>query len=142
MIVLDTNVVSALMTARDDGVDAWLDTVPRQELFTTVITRAEIRYGLARLPEGRRRDDLTRRADALFDEVADRTLIFGLDASDRYGELVAARERSGAPISVPDAQIASIAFVHRASVATRNTQDFRNCGIDVINPFTPNESRA
>lgn len=139
MIVLDTNVFSALMAGNDDRVTAWLDTVVRHELYTTVITRAEIRYGLARLPDGRRRDDLTDRADALFNEITDRTLVFDTAAADRYGELVAARERSGAPISVPDAQIAGIAFIQRASIATRNVRDFRDCGVGLIDPFAAGE---
>ena len=133
MIVLDTNIVAALMA---DGVDIdpWLGTVPPHELHTTVITRAEIRYGLARLPAGKRRNRLTQRADALFLETEERLLTFDAKAADRYGDLVAARERIGRPISVADAIIASIAWVHRAAVATRNVNDFDHCGIQVVNP--------
>lgn len=135
MILLDTNVFSALMSTGTSVLDPWLATVSGTDLFTTVITRAEIRYGLERLPHGTRRTDLAARADALFGEIADRLLVFDGAAADRYGALVAARERSGRPISVPDAQIASIAFVHRATLATRNVKDFADTGVPVVNPF-------
>ena len=134
MIVLDTNIVAALMA---DGaeIDPWLMTVPRHELYTTVMTRAEIRYGLARLPAGKRRTDLVNRADDLFRQTQERLLSFDAKAADRYGEVVAIREASGRPISVADAIIASIAWVHHASLATRNVRDFDDCEIAVVNPY-------
>ena len=134
MIVLDTNIVAALMA---DGaeIDPWLMTVPRQELYTTVMTRAEIRYGLARLPAGKRRTDLINRAEALFSQTQERLLSFDAKAADRYGEVVASREAAGRSISVADAIIASITWVHRASLATRNVRDFDDCEIAVVNPY-------
>jgi predicted nucleic acid-binding protein len=134
MIVLDTNVVAALM-ADGTEIDPWLATVPGHELYITVMTRAEIRYGLSRLPAGKRRSRLTAEADALFSDTPERLLTFDAKAADRYGELGSARERSGRPISVADAIIASIVWVHRASLATRNTRDFLECGIQVVNPY-------
>ena len=134
MIVLDTNIVSALM-AGSTAIDPWLAAVPRRELYTTVMTRAEIRYGLARLPEGRRRAGLLERAEALFGEISERLLVFDAKAADRYGELVAEREGAGRSLSVPDGIIASIAWAHRAGIATRNVRDFDGCGIAVVNPF-------
>lgn len=135
MIILDTNVISEFMRGGGPAVIAWLTSVRREDLHTTVITRAEIGYGIARLPDGRRRDELRERARMVFAQIADRTMPFDAAAADRYGELVAMRERSGRPISVPDAQIASIAFVHRATVATRNIADFEDCGVDLMDPF-------
>lgn len=134
MIVLDTNIVSALMIGATE-IDPWLATVPRHELYTTVMTRAEIRYSLALLPTGRRRADLTGRADQLFRETRDKLLPFDASAADRYGDLVAERQNAGRPVSVPDAVIASIAWVHRARLATRNVRDFADSGVEVINPF-------
>jgi predicted nucleic acid-binding protein len=134
VIVLDTNIVSALMAGGDE-IDPWLATVPRHEIYTTVMTRAEIRYGLARLPVGRRRSDLIARADALFQETWDRLLTFEARAADRYGELVASRQAIGRPLSVPDGIIASITWVHHAILATRNIRDFEECGIEVVNPY-------
>ncbi|VXB36077.1 type II toxin-antitoxin system VapC family toxin [Aeromicrobium sp. 9AM] len=135
MIILDTNVISELMRGGSAEITRWLASVRGDDLHTTVITRAEIGYGIARLPDGRRRDQLRGRARTVFAQIADRTLSLDVAAADRYGELVAARERSGRPISAPGAQIASIAFVHGATVATRNTADFADCGVDVVNPF-------
>jgi toxin FitB len=134
MIVLDTNIVAALM-ANGADIDPWLATVPRHELYTTVMTRAEIRYGLSRLPVSKRRSRLTAEADGLFSETQERLLPFDAMAADRYGDLVASREGAGRPISVLDAIIASIAWVHRASLATRNVRDFDDCGIPVVNPY-------
>jgi toxin FitB len=134
MIVLDTNIVTALM-ANGSEIDPWLATVPRHELYTTVMTRAEIRYGLSRLPPGRRRNRLTAEADGLFSETQERLLTFDAKSADRYGELVAARELAGRPISVADAIIASISWVQRATLATRNVRDFEDCGIQVVNPY-------
>lgn len=136
MIVLDTNVVSALMSP--DGARPllpWLSGVARYDLYTTTITRAEIRYGIARLPRGKRRTRLEQSADDLFAEVADRMLTFDSAAADRFGELVVARERAGHPISVLDAQIAAIALANHAAVATADTGGFEGCAIAVINPF-------
>ena len=134
MIVLDTNVVSALMTD-DQAIDPWLATVRPDELYTTVMTQAEIRFGLARLPDGRRKSDLTRRADHLFDDISERVLVFEVRAADFYGQLVASRQGAGHSLSVPDAIIASITAVNRASLATRNARDFDGCGIEVVNPY-------
>lgn len=134
MIILDTNVVSDLMGGGSPNVLRWLRTVSPEEIYTTVITRSEIRYGVARVPAGRRHDDLERIANAFLIEIADKTLIFDARAADRYGFLVAQRVTNGRPISVPDAQIASIAHVHSATLATRNARDFEGCGLVVINP--------
>jgi predicted nucleic acid-binding protein len=105
------------------------------ELYTTVMTRAEIRYGLARLPDGSRKSDLIRRADRVFDDIRERLLVFETKAADLYGRLMAARQGAGHSLSVPDGIIASIAAVNRASLATRNVRDFDACGIEVVNPY-------
>lgn len=134
MIVLDTNVVSELMRG-GTGIERWLTQVTVRELYTTVMTRAEIRYGLALLPSGSRRDELSAQATLVFEENRDRLLTFDLRAADRYGEVVATRRRSGQPMSVQDAVIASITWVYRATLATRNVNDFTGCGIHVVDPF-------
>jgi predicted nucleic acid-binding protein len=99
------------------------------------MTRAEILYGLSRLPAGKRRNRLTEQAKAVFSETQERLLPFDAKAADRYGDLVATREGAGRPISVADAIIAAIAWVHRANLATRNVGDFDDCGIQVVNPY-------
>lgn len=134
MIILDTNVVSALMTA-EPKVQGWVAQFPAGDVYSTAITRAEIRFGLARLPDGRRRNDLTARADRAFEALRDRWLTFDSKAADTYGALVAERMAVGRPISMADAQIASVTVIQRASLATRNTRDFEHCGIEVLDPF-------
>lgn len=136
MIVLDTNVVSVAMgTAVDASVTDWLSRQNARSLFITAITRAEIRYGVARLPKGKRRDGITQLAERFLSGQRHRTLPFDADAADAYGTLVAERERNGRPISVADAQIASIARVHGARVATRDISGFDFTGTTLVNPF-------
>lgn len=135
MIILDTNVLSDLMRGGSEAVRAWLLTVPGSSLHTTAINRAEIRFGIERLPDGRRKDDLVTRAAELFDQVEDRTWPFDSVAADRYASIVAARQTGGRPIGILDAQIASIASVRRATLVTRNVADFTECGVVVVNPF-------
>ena len=135
MIILDTNVVSDLMSRRSPPVMRWLSSVPAPDLHTTAITKAEILYGIARLPKGRKRADLQARADAAFAQMVERILPFDSAAADAFAGLQAERERIGRPISAFDAQIASIAVVRRAHLATRNVRDFDDCGLTVINPF-------
>lgn len=136
MIVLDTNIFSEMMGNPMDGhVEHWVSCQDPAELTITSVTRAEIRYGLARLPAGKRRKELQRLADILFTQLKDRSLVFDGLAADRYGEIVAHREESGQPIGVFDAQIAAICGVHAATIATRNVQDFADTGVTIVNPF-------
>lgn len=135
MIVADTNVVSVLLAGHRD-LDRWLDGMDTGQIFTTAITRAEVRAGIARLPDGARRRDLSDRADSYFTAVADRTLAFDSPAADRFGTVDAERRRIGRPISLADAQIAAIALVHGATVATRNVRDFEGVGLKLVDPFT------
>lgn len=139
MIVLDTNVLSELLRARPaDNVRRWVLIQPASTLFTTSICQAEILYGLALLPKGRRRADLSQAADALFDrKLAGRILSFDSAAARVYADMSAARRSMGRPIGQTDAQIAAIAASHGASVATRNVADFADCGVAIIDPWSP-----
>jgi predicted nucleic acid-binding protein len=137
MIVLDTNVVSELMKpAPSRPVTAWAAAQPGQSLFTTSVTEAEILYGIALLPSGRRRRAIEVAARAMFrEDFAARVLPFGSDAASIYATIAAERRRMGHPISHFDAQIAAIARSAGASVATRNTDDFRGCGVQLVDPW-------
>jgi predicted nucleic acid-binding protein len=136
VIVLDTNVVSELMrTSPAVGVLSWLRQQQAADLFTTAVTLAEVRYGIARLPAGHRRDELTRTAHEVFGAFLDQILPFDSAAANLYADLVAARERGGSPINGFDAQIAAICLDHGAPLATRNGKDFRATGVDVIDPW-------
>lgn len=138
MIVLDTNVVSELMRAMPDArVRAWFAGQQRSTLFTTSITKAEILYGIALLPAGRRKAALADAAERMFARVfAARMLAFDAVAATRYAEVLMARRRAGKPMETLDAQIAATALAAGAAVATRNLADFAGCGLDVIDPWT------
>lgn len=137
MIVLDTNVLSELMRAAPaEAVVAWFSRHPAATLYTTTITQAEILHGVLRLPAGKRRTALADAAEAMFaEDFRDRVLSFDTHAASAYAAIVTSRERAGMPISTFDAQIAAIARVARASVATRNVRDFDGCGVEVVDPW-------
>jgi predicted nucleic acid-binding protein len=137
VIVLDTNVLlEALKTLPSHTVLGWLAAQQPLSVFTTTITEAEVLYGVETLPPGKRRLRLLSAVEKMFDEeFAGRILPFDEDAARALARIVAARDRAGRPISQLDAMIAAIARSHRAAVATRNTADFQDCGIEVINPW-------
>ena len=137
MVVLDTNVVSELM--RDDphaDVLDWLDDQPTRELFVTAVTEAEVRTGIAFLPEGRRRRGIAEAADRAFGGLfAGRVLPFDSEAARAYAEITATCRAAGRPVSQADGQIAAIARSRGMAVATRNVRDFADMGIDLIDPW-------
>ena len=136
MIILDTNVTSELMRAQPEpAVMGWLATQRAAELFSTVVTVAEISYGLERLPRGRRRRSLEQSYQSLFVGMADHILPFDVEAALLYGPLVAAKERVGIAMDPMDAQIACIAACRGAMIATRNERDFADCGVQLVNPW-------
>ena len=137
MIVLDTNVVSELMRpAPSEAVLRWISGHPTALLFTTTITQAEILFGLALLPEGRRRGGLVSAAERMFaEDFAGRVLPFDGAAAQAFAHIAAARRQKGRPTGALDAQIAAIAHSRGASLATRNVADFLDCGPVIINPW-------
>lgn len=137
MIILDTNVLSELLTPTPSKiVIKWLAAQHPPSVFTTAVTEAEILYGLRLLPEGRRRRDLEAAISPIFDEdLSGRVLPFDRDAADLYATIATRRRSAGRPISQFDAQIAAIALSRGASVATRNVSDFEGVGVSIINPW-------
>lgn len=137
MIVLDTNVLSELLRpAPEPRVLTWLAEQPRASLFTTAVTQGEILYGIRLLPDGQRRRKLADAALAIFNEdFAGRVLSFDGDAADAYAEIGASRRAAGRAISQFDAMIAAMTRSRGACLATRNVKDFKDCGIDVVNPW-------
>lgn len=137
MIVLDTNVVSELMKAAPaQSVTDWLDAQPVSDLWLTSVTVAELMYGVARLPKGRRRTAVASAiAEMINEDFAGRIHDFDAAAAHRYGEIVVRRETLGRPISMADAEIAAICHVHGATLATRNTNDFADTGIALRDPW-------
>jgi toxin FitB len=112
----------------------WIRPQATGELCTTAVTVAEIRYGLERLPDGRRKDSLLTTATEVFAAFSDYIQPFDADAATWYAAIVARRDRVGLPINGFDAQMAAICRTRGAALATRNAKDFRETGIDVIDP--------
>ena len=138
MIVLDTDVVSELMKdSLSLEVEAWVRAREPDELFTTSVTLAEVLYGIERLPNGRRKDQLSARASYVFETFRSQVLPFDAGAAEFYPSIVDGRDRQGRPIDGFDAQIASICRSRDATLATRNTKDFAHTGVDLIDPWAP-----
>lgn len=139
MIVLDTNVISEPMRPAPSGaVVAWLNGQDEALLFTTSVTVMELRFGLERMPEGRRRADLWAVLDFTLSRlVGPRVLPFDAAAAAEAARIAALAEAAGAPIGQADAQIAAIARVHGFAVATRDAAPFRQAGLAVIDPWIP-----
>jgi predicted nucleic acid-binding protein len=135
--LLDTIVISEWVKRRPDpGVIAWVADVDEDRVFLSVVTLAELRYGIARLADGGRR----RRLDAwLRDELPlrfeGRLLSVDEAIADRWGEVVARREAAGRPIGVMDAFIAATANVHALKLVTRNKSDFESAANEIVNPW-------
>ncbi|HLY60244.1 MAG TPA: type II toxin-antitoxin system VapC family toxin [Terriglobia bacterium] len=138
MIILDTNVLSELMKpAPSVRVLGWLGQYPPSRLFITAITQAEILYGLELLPKGKRRTTLQSAVEGMFTEdFAGRILPFDSDAARVFPQIAYARRTLGRPVTQFDTQIAAIARARGAAIATRNTSDFDNCGIALLNPWS------
>ena len=137
MIVLDTDVVSeAMRPVPSSQVLQWLAAQPVSELCTTAVTEAEVFSGIARMPEGRRRREFQERAELMFREYFDRgVLAFDSQSARQFAVVVATRFGKGRPIKYLDAQIAAITSLHGATLATRNTAEFEDCGVRLVNPW-------
>ncbi|MDE0256679.1 MAG: type II toxin-antitoxin system VapC family toxin [Rhodospirillaceae bacterium] len=137
MILLDTNVVSELMRGSPDaGVEAWVAAHILENLFISAVGEAELRYGVAIMPAGRRRDRLASEVDAMVrEDFAGRVLPFDSDAARAYADIAAKRRLAGRPFAPADCQIAAIARARGMAVATRNVRDFEDTGLDVIDPW-------
>ncbi|MEO8400816.1 MAG: type II toxin-antitoxin system VapC family toxin [Gammaproteobacteria bacterium] len=137
MILLDTNVISEMMkTTPSSKVIAWIDEQEITHLFVSTITIAEISYGLSALPEGNRRQLLEHAFNNTIKEAfKHRVISFDEPAAHQYGKMMSSRKKLGRPLNILDGQIAAIALEQRFALATRNTRDFINCEIDLIDPF-------
>ena len=137
MYVLDTNVATELMRpAPAPAVAAWIAQRDAEDMFLTAVSEAELLYGVAIVPAGRRRDELeaamTRWLDVGFGE---RILPFDSAAARRYAEIASGRRRAGRPIEEADCQIAAISRSRGAVLVTRNVRDFAHTGVEVVDPW-------
>ena len=137
MIILDTNVLSALMQQESDpAVVDWMDAQPAEAIWITSITLFEARYGLALLPDGQRKAQLQQRFDQLVQtDLANRVVVFDVRAAHRTAQLAAERKARGRIVDMRDTFIAGIALAHGATLATRNTRHFEDLATPVINPW-------
>ena len=137
MILLDTNVISEVMkSAPSPRVLAWLNDHPTNLLFVSTITIAEISYGIHILPQSKRRALLETRFEQFMTQAfSGRMLAFSETCARIYGQLMGHQKEAGKPLSICDGQIAAIALANNTSIATRNTKDFKYCGVELINPF-------
>jgi hypothetical protein len=137
VILLDTNVISALMRREPDpAVVGWLDGLPAESVWVTSITVFEVRFGLDLLASGRRRRQLEEAfAKALEEDFENRVLSFDRAAAEAAAEIAARERRAGRTIEIRDVQIAGIAAARRATLATRNVRHFEGLGIVLVNPW-------
>ena len=139
MIVLDTNVLSALMQREPPAeVVGWLDEQPADSIWITAITVFEIRFGIERLPAGRRRRRLEEAFDAaLTEDFGGRVLGFDQSAAIEAGRMAARQRRGGRPVEIRDVEIAGIVAARRCALATRSQRHFEGLGLSLIDPWDP-----
>jgi toxin FitB len=137
VIILDTNVLSALMRTKPDAqVTAWLDRQPAQSIWITAITVFETHYGIALLAPGRRRSEIEKAfSKVLQEDLEGRVLNFDLASAEQAAALAAERQRAGRLVDFRDTQIAGIALATQSTLATRNTKHFEDLFVAVINPW-------
>lgn len=138
MILVDTNVVSeTLKPAPDPLVIEWL-IAHDVELAIPTVTLAELAYGIERIRPDQRAERLARGLAEWRERFADRILAFNERAAMSYGEIMGRAALAGHPMSIPDGMIAATTIAHGGSLATRNVDDFRHAGIDLVNPWQTN----
>ena len=137
MLILDTNVISESMREKPaPQVIAWFSAQPVEQTYTTTITEAETFSGIEQMPASKRRTLLRSIAESYFEEdFKGRLLPFDSAAARVCASIVAACKAKGKPAGFADAQIAAIVRLHGATLATRNTVHFENCGIRLFNPW-------
>ena len=136
--MLDTNVISALMQREPDpAVTAWLDSQPPESIWTTSVTVFEVRFGLEILASGRRKRALEEAfSKTLEEDFEGRVVSFDEAAAQAAGRIAAERRRAGRTIEIRDVQIAGIAVVRKAAIATRNTRHFEGLGLELLDPWS------
>ena len=138
MVILDTNVVSALMRPRDNlNIVKWLDRLPRNEIWTTAVAILEIRFGLLIMSDGKKRSALTMQLEALLKTpLLGRVAPLDHAAAEQAASVLALRRAAGRQVETADAQIAGIALSRGASLATRNVRDFEGIGLGLVDPWS------
>ncbi len=144
MILIDRNVVSEPLRRRPEPrVTEWIDSQPLETLYLSTVTVAELRFGAASLPAGRRRSLLNENLERrILPRFAGRILPFDLPATEAYALLMAQARRDGIAVSVSDGYIAAIATANGMAVATRDRTLFEAAGLRVIDPWKDRAARC
>jgi len=139
MTLLDTNVISELMRLRPDpAVSTWARALPRKELWTASVVIAELLSGVELMSTGRKQRALREAVEGMIaEDFRGQILRFDVPSARRYGQILSSRKLKGRPIREMDALIAATALANGATLATRNTSDFEDCGIELVNPWEP-----
>ena len=137
-LLLDTNVVSELLRpSPNPAVESWVAARLASELYFSAVGEAELRYGVAMLPEGQRKDALATAIEGILrEDFEDRILPFDSSAARAYANIAAGHRAAGRTVAPADCQIAAIAHSRSMAVATRNVRDFEDIGIEVVDPWT------
>lgn len=136
MILLDTNVVSEAMKPEPHpAVRAWLNDQVIETLYLSSVTLAELLFGVAALPAGKRKDKLAFAVDGLLGLFRDRIVPFDTEAARRYAELAVLAKANGRGFPTPDGYIAAIAAARGFIVASRDRAPFDAAGVPIINPW-------
>jgi toxin FitB len=136
MILLDTNVLSEPLKSKPfPKVIEWLDSQAAETLHLSTVSYAELRFGILRLPDGKRKNDLAVKVEQVLNLFKDRTLNFDLEAAEHLAQILTRTEKIGRKTPAPDAYIAAIAMARGFAVATRNVDHFQDTGVSVIHPW-------
>jgi predicted nucleic acid-binding protein len=137
MFILDTNVLSELMNPEGAiHVQTWIDSIRKDELFTTALNQAEILYGIAIMAKGRKRERLIDASEAMFrQDFRGRILPFDERAAGHFADITARRKLLGNPVGILDSQVAAIARAYEMTIVTRNTKHFQDCDVPLMNPW-------
>lgn len=134
--LLDTCVISELVKPSPNPmVLDWLHDIPSERLFLSVITIGEIRKGLTKLPNSKRKDRLTEWLNSLLEDYQDRIYSIDLAVAENWGVMQGKAETSGMPMSSMDSLIAAIAYTHNLILVTRNVIDFKATNLPINNPW-------
>lgn len=138
IVLLDTNVVSELLRlSPSPAVERWVNERAATDLYLSAVSEAELRYGVAILPAGRRKDALARMIEEVVrQDFVGRVLPFDSEAARDYADIASTRRAAGRPVTPADCQIAAIARARNMAVATRNVRDYEGIGVEVVDPWT------
>jgi toxin FitB len=136
MIVLDTNVLSEPFKSMPSSkCIKWLDDQAAETLYISTVSYAELRTGILRMPDGKRKNDLAARITRVLEMFKHRTLSFDVESAEQLAQIVVRMAKLGRKAEAPDTYIAAIAAAHGFAVATRNVKHFDHTGVSVINPW-------